>query len=347
VSVPRQKYPDAAGALAFHRTLIASLERLPSVQAVGVMTSAPFAPGVRRGVPLRDRAAGLSSEAPASAVEQIVSPDLFRALGVTLRKGREFGTQDQAGSPLVAVVSEGLAQKLWPDADAIGRVLEFDGRSHEVVGVVADLRGNDGIARGGGLDRAPAPALYLCLAQVPQNTVSLVIRTDTQLSAILPAIRATIRESSPGQPIPDLRRLDEWIAESTAQPRLTTTLAGAFAAAALFLTLVGVYGVVSYAVSQRTQEIGVRMAVGAARLSVVGLVLRGGMRWAGGGIALGLLGAWSVSRTIASLLFDVSAADPVTFAVTGLILAGVGVLACAMPAFRATRIDPVIALRGD
>jgi putative ABC transport system permease protein len=348
LGVPRVKYPDAAATLAFHRTLLGSLETVPSVRAVGLMTSAPFAPGVRRGVTLRHRAAaGGSSDAPTSAVEQIVSPGLFRALGMKLLAGREFGVQDQPGSPLVAIVSAGLARRLWPDADAIGRVLEFDGRSHEVVGVVGDIRGSDGTARGGGLDRDPGAVLYLSSAQFPQNTVSLVIRTDTQLHAILPAIRAAVRDIEPAQPLPDLRRLDEWIAESAAQSSLTTILSAAFAVAALFLTAVGIYGVTSYAVSQRTQEIGVRMAIGAAPPSVVGLVLRGGMTWAGGGIVLGLLGAWSVSRGIASLLFDVSAADPLTFAVTACALAGVAGLACTVPAIHATRIDPVIALRGD
>jgi predicted permease len=349
LSIPRARYPDAAATLAFHQTLLGSLETIPSVRAVGLMTSAPFAPGVRRGLTLRNPAtSGLSPQAPTSAVEQVVSPGLFRALGVKLLAGREFCPQDQSGSPLVAIVSEGLARRLWTDADAIGRAVEFDGRSHEVVGVAGDIRGNDGIGtRGGGLERDPSPMLYLSSAQFPQSTVSLVIRTDAQLQAILPAIRAAVRDIDPAQPIADWRPLEDWVAESAAQPRLTTTLAGVFAVAAMFLTAVGIYGVISHTVSQRTQEIGVRMAIGAARSSVVGLVLRGGLTWAGGGILLGLLGAWSFSRAAASLLFNVSAADPLTFAATALALAGVAGLACVVPAVRATRIDPIIALRSD
>ena len=348
VSTPQAKYPNAAAMLDFQRRLLGSLETLSSVRAVGSMTSAPFAPGVRRGVAVHDRTmTGPSSETRASALEQVVSPGLFRALGVPLLAGRELGARDQPGSPLVAVVSEGLARRLWADADAIGRVLEFDGRRHEVVGVVADTRGTDGTARGGGLDRDPQPVLYVSSAQVPQATLSLVIRTEATLQAILPSIRAAVREIEPTLPVPDLRPLDDWIADSAAQARLTTTLAGAFAGAALFLTVVGIYGVISYTVAQRTQEIGVRIAIGARRASVVGLVLGGGMTWAGGGIVLGLLGAWWLGRAVGSLLFDVSATDPFTYAATALGLTAVAVLACTVPALRATRIDPVIALRGD
>ena len=348
VSTPRVKYPDPAATLGFQRTLVGSLEALPSVRSVGSMTSAPFAPGVRRTVTVHDRALiGRSADARSSALQQIVSPGLFRSLGVRLLAGRDFGAQDQPGSPLVAIVSERLARSLWPNGDVVGRALDFDGRSHEVVGVVGDTRGSDGTARGGGLDRDPQPVLYVSSAQVPQDTIALVIRTDAALQAILPAVRAAVREIEPTLPVPELRPLDEWIAESAAQPRLTTTLAAVFAGAALFLTMVGIVGVISYAVGQRTQEIGVRIALGARRASVIGLVLRSGMTWAGGGIAIGLLGAWSMNRAIGSLLFNVSATDPFTFAGTAFALTGVAALACALPAIRATRIDPVNALRGD
>lgn len=348
VSTPLVKYPDATAMLDFQRTLLRSIETLPPIQAVGFMTAVPFAPGVRRGMTLRDSSITAALLRPTvSALEQVVSPGLFRALGATLLAGRDFGAQDQPGSPLVAIVSAGLARQLWGGGDPIGRVLEFDGRSHEVVGVVGDIRGTGGTARGGGLYRDAQPVLYLSAAQFPQGTISLVIRTDATVQAILPAIRAVVREIDPTLPIPDLRALDEWIGESAAPARLTTTLATAFAGAALFLTIVGIYGVISYAVGQRTQEIGVRIALGAHRASVIGLVLRGGMTWAGGGIVLGLGGAWSMSRAITSLLFDVSPTDPTTFALTAFALTAVAMLACTVPALRATRIDPVIALRGD
>jgi predicted permease len=347
--LPRATYPEAARTLTFYQTLLQSLERLPSVQAVGLMTSAPFAPGVRRGASVRDRAAAaVSPDAGTSAVEQIVTADVFRALGVRVLAGRAFDAHDRLGAPLVAIISEGLARRLWSDGRAIGQVLELDGRAHEVIGVVEDLRGNDGSGRrGGGLEREPQAAVYLSAWQFPQNAVALVARAERDLSPILPAIRAAIREIDPAQPLQDMRPLEDWIAESAAQPRLTTTLAGAFALAALLLAAVGIYGVVSYAVGQRTQEIGVRMAMGAARTSVVGLVLREGMTWAGGGIAVGLVVAWAVSRGIASLLFDVSARDPFTFVAAGLGLSAVALAASALPAIRATRIDPLVALRTE
>jgi putative ABC transport system permease protein len=170
VSIPRVKYPDAAATREFQRTLLGSLETLPSVRAVGSMTSAPFAPGVRRGVTLRDRAvAGGSLQPSASVVEQVVSPGLFRTLGVALLAGREFGAQDQPGSPQVAIVSEGLARRLWANADGIGRVLEFDGRSHEVVGVVGDIRERRHRARRRSRSRPARGALPLLSAVSPEH----------------------------------------------------------------------------------------------------------------------------------------------------------------------------------
>jgi predicted permease len=347
VTVPRVKYPTPAATLGFQRTLLDSLERVPSIRAVGLMTSVPFAPGVRRGVTVHDRSTAAGpSELRASALEQVVSGRVFEALRVTLLAGRAFGEQDRIGSPLVAIASERLARQLWGATDAIGRTLELDGRTHQVVGIVGDIRGTDGTARGGGIDRDPQPVIYLPSTQFPQTTTSLVIRTDAALPSILPVVRAVVGQIDPAIAVA-MRPMEEWIVESESQRRMTTTLAAAFAAVALFLTMVGIYGVISYAVSQRTQEIGVRMAIGASARSVVLLVLRTGMTLAAGGITIGLLGAWSMSRGIGSLLFDVSATDPSTFAATALALGAVAALACAVPAIRATRIDPAIAFRSD
>ena len=283
VSIPAVKYPDAAAKLEFQRTLLRSLETLPSVRGVGFMTSVPFAPGVRRGVTLRDRAmAGWASVPPsASAVEKVVSPGLFRVLGVQLLAGREFVRRIRPGSPLVAIVSESLARTLWAKTGS-----SSGGFSSSMA---AATKSWALLATSVGPTVPPAVAVLIAAAARALRLVSASSAGDY-------FARDSHGRNAPGDPAshpccgsrdrthsadPELRPLDEWIAESTAQARLTTTLAGAFAGAALFLTIVGIYGVISYSVSQRTQEIGVRIAIGARRTSVVGLVLRAGMTWAG------------------------------------------------------------------
>jgi len=277
-----------------------------------------------------------------------VSPDYFQALGMPLLAGRSFDQQDGLGSSLVAVVSESVARQLWADKSPVGQTLDWNGRQHEVVGVVGDIRGADGRGCcGGGLDREPSAAVYLCALQFPQRTMTLLVRTAGESSAIVPAIARAVQDIDPAQPIYQVRRLRDWLDESTAQPRFTTTLGGAFALVALLLAAVGVYGVLSYSVAQRTQEIGVRMAIGAQRAQIMRLVLRGGMVWALTGISIGLLGAFALSRVLGTLLFDVTARDPFTYSIVGVTLAVVAMLASYLPAARATRIDPVIALRAE
>ena len=238
-----------------------------------------------------------------------MSPDYFQALGVPLLAGRSFGQQDGSGSPLVAVVSESVARQLWADKSPVGQTLDWNGRQHEVVGVVGDIRGADGRGCcGGGLDREPSAAVYLSAIQFPQRTMTLLVRTAGEPSAIVPAIARAVQDIDPAQPVYQVRRLHDWLDESAAQPRFTTTLSGVFALVALLLAAVGVYGVLSYSVAQRTQEIGVRMAIGAERAQILRLVLRGGMAWALTGIAIGLLGAFALSRVLGTLLFEVGRA---------------------------------------
>jgi putative ABC transport system permease protein len=349
ISLPEARYPDEARIAAFYQALRQSLEMNPDVQAVGVGMSAPFGPGVRATAHVRDAGSDAeSADAESSAVEHMVSAGYFRALGARLLGGRDFGEQDRAGAPPVAVVSERFARQLWPQASPIGRILQRGDRQYTVVGAVGDMRGESGAgARGGGLDRAPAAAVYFAASQLPQRSMTLLVRAKRSPSMAVPAIREAVRALDPAQAIYYVRSLDEWLDESAARPRITTMLAGAFALMALLLAAVGIYGVLSYSVAQRTQEIGVRMAIGAGRQQVVLLVLRAAMMWAAVGIALGLLGALALNRVVASLLFDVAPRDPVTFVAVGSTLALVALAACFAPVARATRINPLVALRSD
>jgi putative ABC transport system permease protein len=350
ISLPRAQYPDAARTWGFWRRLLESLDGAPQIQSAAVGITAPFAPGVRADGRARDyRRAPASSDEGITAVEHVVSPDYFRALSVPLLAGRSFGPQDGLGTLPVAIVSDRVARQLWADKSPIGQTLEWNrARQYEVVGIVGDIRGSDGRGCcGGGLDREPTAAVYLSATQLPQNTMTVLMRTSGEFSAIAPAIARAVRDLDPAQPVYQVRRLDGWVDESTAQPRFATMLTGGFALVAVVLAAVGVYGVLSYSVTQRTQEIGVRMAVGADRAQILSLVLRGGMAWALSGIAIGLLGALALSRVLATLLFDIAPRDPVTFSAVGGIVALVAMLACYIPAARATRIDPMVALRTE
>jgi putative ABC transport system permease protein len=246
------------------------------------------------------------------------------------------------------VISENLARQLWPGRNPVGQTLDWNGqRRTEVIGVVGNIRGAGGQAGGGGSSSEPATAVYLSCDQFPQRAMTILVRAPAEPSAIVPLIAAAAREIDPAQPLYQAGRLQDWIDESAAQPRFTTMLSAAFALVALLLAAVGVYGVLSYSVSQRTQEIGVRMAIGAGRGRILRLVLRGGMTWALGGIVIGLAAAFGLARVLATLLFQIEARDPATFTLAGVLLAIVAALACYVPAARATRIDPVIALRAD
>jgi predicted permease len=349
ISLPNTKYPDESRISTFYGRLLPSLEGLPGVLAVGAGTSAPFATGVRATASVRPPAStSVLPDAQATAVEHIVSTDYFRAVGAPLLAGRFFGEQDRLRGPLVAIVSESFARQAWPDRSPLGQTLEGDGRQHRVVGVVSDMRGSGGQgARGGGLEREAEAAVYFAASQFPQRAMTLLVRGSGEPSLIVPAIREAVRQIDPAQPIYEVRSLRDWLGESTAQPRLTTMLTGVFALTAVLLAAVGIYGVLSYSVGLRTQEIGVRMAMGAARGGIVRLVLRQGMAWALAGIAIGMLAGLALSRVLGNLLVEIGARDPITYGAVAAMLTLVATLACYIPAARATRIDPVMALRAD
>ncbi|MPZ21756.1 MAG: FtsX-like permease family protein [Luteitalea sp.] len=349
INLPEAKYPDELRTSTFYRGLLQSLEGRPEVQAVGLGTSAPFTTGVRATANVRDPASSaVSPDAPTDAVEHMVSPDYFRAVGAPLLAGRFFGEQDRLGGPLVALVSQGFARHAWPDRSPIGQTLERDGRRYTVVGVVGDMRGLSGVgARGGGLDRAPQAAVYFAATQWPRGAMTLLVRVSGEPSLTVPAIREAVSEIDPAQPIYDVRSLDDWLDESAAQPRVTTMLAAAFALTALLLAAVGIYGVLSYTVAQRTHEIGLRLALGAGRTQVLWQILRGGLRAVLAGMVVGTLGAYLVGRAMQGLSFGVGAIDPLAFSiVVGLLLLS-AVLACMVPARRAASVDPLTALRDE
>jgi putative ABC transport system permease protein len=347
ISLPRSAYPDAERAHRFYEELVNSLQGSGQVRSVAVATSAPFAPGVRASFrPDRGQAAAAADSQ--EAAEHIVSGDYFLVLGIPVLAGRSFNEQDTMGTAASAVVSQRFARLAWPDTDPLGQIVERGGRSYEVIGLVGDIRGSDVQgARGGGPDREPRAAVYFAAAQLPQRTMTLLVRPRGERTSVIGAVRDAMRQRDHTVAVQHVRLLRDWFADSMAPTRLTTTLATIFAVSALLLASVGIYGVLAYTVTSRTREIGVRMAIGATRRRIMGLVLRDGMTWAGGGIVVGLIGAFAAARLIATLLFDVPARDPVTFATIGGAVALVALIACSIPAARAVRIDLTIAIRAE
>ena len=346
VSLPRSAYPDAESTGQFYRRLVTATLAAGPPHSIAVATSAPFAPGVRAAFrrPNRNQASAASAE---DAAEHIVDGEYFRVLGIPLVAGRWFDERDTVGGPGAAIVSERLARTIWPE-NPIGQILERPGRSFEIVGVVGDVRGSDteGL-RGGGLEREPRAAVYFPAAQLPQATMTLLIRPAGEPAEVIGTVRQAMRKLDPTLPLQQVRPLSDWLMESLAPTRVTTRLATIFALSALLLASVGIYGVLAYAVGSRTKEIGVRMAIGATRGRVMRLVLREGMTSACIGIAVGLSAAFLAARVLAPLLFEVHAHDPVTFATVGGAVTLVAFLAAAIPAVHAVGIDPAIAMRTE
>jgi len=349
VSLPRSAYPDAARTEQFYEQVLTAVRGSGQVQAVAVATSAPFAPGVRASFQVTDRSSLTPGRtANETAAEHIVSGDYFRVLGVPVLAGRSFNERDATGSTAVAVVSQRFARLAWPDASPLGQTLERGGRTYQVVGVAGDVRGSDTVgARGGGPERDPRAAVYFAAGQLPQRTMTLLVRSRGEPTGVAATIRDAVQRADPALAVQQVRPLQDWLADSVAPNRLTATLSMVFAVSALLLASIGIYGVLAYIVASRTREIGVRMALGATRGRVIGLVLKQGMTLAASGVLVGLIGALSAARLIAALLFDIPAHDPVTFAMVGGAVTLAALIACSIPAARAVHIDPTTAMRTE
>jgi predicted permease len=269
-----------------------------------------------------------------------VGPDYFRTLGATLAGGREFTAQDSADAPRVAMVNEATARQYWPGQDAIGKRLQRGPQSLEIVGVVRNTRDR-------GLTRDPRPAIYLPLAQSYTPEVTVHARAAADPQALLAGLRRELQSMDALLPVYNLRTLTEQRDGSLYAERAVAAVLTLFAALALVVATVGIYGVLSYAVTERTREMGIRLAHGAQARDVLALIVGQGMRLTLAGVVLGLAGAFALTRLIQRLLYGVSANDPLTFALIPLGLAGVALLACSVPAWRATRVSPLTSLRHE
>jgi len=277
------------------------------------------------------------------------SPGVFRTLDIAMVRGRDITDQDTATSPWVAVINQTMAKRFWPGQDPLGKRFTIDvvdgGRPREVVGVVADLRQN--------LQQPPSPQTYVPYMQVPEiqragrapRWMSYIMRTSNASTGLLPAIRQVVKQADPNQPVSEVRTMSGIREMWMAGPRLYMVLVAVFAGIALVLAAIGIYGVIAFAVSSRRHEIGIRMALGAHRNSVLGLVIRRGLLLALGGSLLGLAGSLALTRLLSSVLYSVQPHDPATLAVMTLALNAVALVASYLPARRATRVDPLEALR--
>jgi putative ABC transport system permease protein len=272
---------------------------------------------------------------------RIVTPGYFRTMGVPLLRGRDFTDADRSQDAPVVIVSAAMAERFWGKADPVGRSLHqvADQLPFTVIGVVGDVK-NTALNR-------EAPAVYLSAARRVWPLMDVVVRTDRDATAILPSVREAVRRLDPQLPLATVRTMEEWLSNSAAQPRLNAQLLGIFAAVALLIAAIGIYGVLAYSVTQRTREIGLRMALGAPRRRVLRLVIGEGMTVGACGIAAGLAAAAALGRTLSSLVFGVQVHDLATYGAVAAVLAIVALAACALPARRAALVDPIVALREE
>ncbi len=343
VSLPPVSYRDDPNRAAFFATLLSKLEALPDVRAAGMVQTLPLRGDYVLSFEIQGRPKTAPNAGP-SANYRVVSPQYFPALGIPLKRGRLFTGRDNADkAPLVAVVDEAFAARHFPGEDPIGRGLDIGNGTdgfYEIVGIVGDVHHE-------ALDAAAAPTMYVPYRQDVFSTMWVLARTDGDPMQRSGAAREAVRAIDALLPAYSMRPLAAVVSDSVAQRRFSMLVLTAFAGIALFLAAVGVYGVVAYSVSQRTQEIGVRIAIGAARRDVLALVIGGGMKLALAGVALGVAGALALSRLIAGMLFGVRPFDPASYAATAVLLLAIAALACYVPARRAVRVDPVIAIRQE
>lgn len=336
LSLPQYKYRQELQQTEFFQQLLERAESLPGVRAVALTTILPLSGDESRNSFTIE---GRESDGKNWARLQTISPDYFRTMSIPLLKGSPFSTHDaKAGAPDVVIINEIMAQRFWPDQDPVGKRILFGDSGSTIVGVVGNIRHT-------GLGAEHEPEMYLPVES--SRTMVLVARADSEAIALAAPLRALVHSIDKDQPVENVRTMEEVVSRSVAQPRFLAILLSVFATLALALAAVGVYGVMAFSVAQRTREMGIRMALGAQPRDIFRLVLGEGMALAVIGVAAGLLGSFAVTRLMSSLLYRVSASDPVTFIVISLLLTGVALGASFIPARRALKVDPMVALRHE
>lgn len=341
MTLPEARYPKEQQRAAFAEQSLQHIQTLMGVRHAGVVTPLPVSgSGWQTTFVVDGRPEPAAGEKPLADLA-MVSPDYFQAMGVPLIEGRYFTEQDREGAPMVAIIDETMAHRFWPDESAVGKRLKKGAANSPwltVVGVVKHVK-NYGVAEKSNME------LLTPYLQYPVNTLTLVVRTSSDAAGLIAAIRREIAKIDKDQPIYNVRTMEQVLAISVAQRRTYTVLLGIFGAVALTLSIIGIYGVMAYSVSQRKHEIGVRMALGAQQGDIMKLILRKGLVLIALGIGIGIGGSTILSQVLNSLLFGVSRFDPVTFAGVLVGLSLVGMVACYIPARRATKVDPTVALK--
>jgi putative ABC transport system permease protein len=333
------KYGTEEKRAALYQTIIERLRSIPGVTAAGAITSLPIARGSVNGLPIKVEGRSGSGD-PVIWGYQSVTADYFRAMEIPLIAGRYVTEGDRAGTANVMLLNQTLARQVFPNENPVGKRIVLDLKNptlFEVIGVVGDVRT-------AGLDEAAFEEFYLHLLQYPPASASFAIKTTVAPASLADAAKKAVLEIDRDQPLYRVKTMEGVLADSVADRRFPMLILTAFASTALLLSMLGVYGVVSYTIAQRTHEIGIRVALGAQSLQALRLVIGQGMKLVMFGIAIGMVAAFVLTRLMRALLFGVSATDPQTFTLIALLLSSVALLACWIPARRATKVDPMVAL---
>jgi putative ABC transport system permease protein len=339
VSVPQGKYPSGSMWRRFYEPALERIEALPGVRAAGIIRLLPLQNwGTNGDFAIEGRPPAEPGQAPFAEYREI-SPRYFRAMGIPMVKGRDFSAQDSANSLPVAIINDALARKYFQGQNPVGQKIQWDSWT-TIVGVAGSIRQ-------AGLDRDPLPELYFPAAQRPDaiSGMTLAISSSVEPTSLTRPIESAIHSVDPSQPVFGVKTMERVVADSLSSQRLYVWLLGVFAAIALILASAGIYGVMSYLVTRRTQEFGVRMALGASTSDILRMVLRQSLMLIAVGVAIGLVGAFAVTRVLTNFLFGVKPTDLATFGAVSLVLIVVALIATYLPALRATKVDPMVALR--